>query len=82
MNPFLPTEVEVRVSADGSLTPISFSWEGQRLRILDVGRFWHDTAGDHWLVMPAAPLHPFELLRLSSNGMWQVSKPGGSGAVV
>jgi hypothetical protein len=67
-----PTEVEVRVAADGTVTPLRFTWRGTTLRVAGVGRRWSDEAGDHWMVMTTPPERVFELLR-TPEGLWRVS---------
>lgn len=71
----IPTEVEIRVGVDGTITPLRFTWQGSLLRIAQIGRVWADAEGDHWLVMTVFSNRTFELLR-TPDGIWQV-KPGG-----
>ena len=70
----IPTEVEIRVGVDGTITPLSFSWQGSLLRIAQIGRTWADADGDHWLVMTALSNRTYELLR-TPDRVWMV-KPG------
>jgi hypothetical protein len=72
----IPTEVDVRIGVDGTITPLRFSWQGSSLRIARIGRVWADSDGDHWLVMTALSDRLFELLH-TPDGTWKV-KPGGS----
>jgi hypothetical protein len=67
----LPTEVEVRFAQDGKPHPLSFTWEGERLRVTAVGRMWLDDAGRHLLVMTVGD-RIFELLLRRSDLTWRV----------
>jgi hypothetical protein len=66
-----PTEVEVRFEQDGRPYPLSFTWEGERLRVTSVGRTWLDDAGRHLLVMTMGD-RVFELLLRRSDLAWRV----------
>lgn len=67
----ISTEVEIRVSVDGTVTPLRFTWHGSTLRVAQISRTWSDDEGTHWLVMAAFPERVFELLR-TGEGAWQV----------
>ena len=75
-----PTEVEVRVDADGQATPLAFTWRGQRMSVIGVGRCWVEADGGHILVMTPGE-RVFELLHLS-DGRWEVVRAPDRPAVV
>lgn len=65
------TEVEARFDQDGRPHPLSFTWEGERLRVTAAGRTWLDDAGRHLLVMTRGD-RVFELLLRRSDLAWRV----------
>ncbi len=64
-------EVVARHDADGRLTPLSFTWQGQSFPVASSGRRWQDERGEHILVMI-----PFErvceLMFVPTEGRWYV----------
>ena len=68
----IPTEVEIRVGVDGTITPLRFTWQGSSLRVAQIGRTWADSEGEHWLVMTALSTRLFELLH-TLDGNWKGS---------
>ena len=44
------SSVEAEILADGRVTPRSFAWQGQRLRVESIGRQWLEGASRHVLV--------------------------------
>jgi hypothetical protein len=75
-----PTEVEVRVDADGQVTPLAFTWRGQRMSVTGAGRRWVEADGEHILVMTPGE-RIFELLR-SPDGRWGIVRAPDRPAVV
>jgi hypothetical protein len=75
-----PIEVEVRVDADGRATPRAFTWRGQRMSVVGVGRRWVEADGEHTLVMTPGE-RVFELLRLP-DGRWGIVRAPDRPAVV
>jgi hypothetical protein len=75
-----PTEVEIRVDADGRATPRAFTWRGQRMSVIGVGRRWIEADGEHILVMTPGE-RVFELLR-SPDGRWGIVRAPDRPAVV
>ena len=73
-------EVEVRIGADGSATPIRLMWHGSWTHITQISRRWSDASGDHYLVMIFPP-QVIDLIR-TPDGLWQARIPGGNRAVV
>lgn len=73
-------EVEVRIGADGSATPMRLMWQGSWTNITQVSRRWSDAAGDHYLVMIFPP-QVIDLIR-TPEGHWQARIPGGSRTVI
>ena len=70
---YTPTDVEIRIAADGVITPLRFTWQGAWLAVGQVGRTWTDGEGDHWLVMPPHPNAVFELIR-TPEGRWLAAR--------
>lgn len=70
-----PTEVDVRFDAEGAPLPRTFTWQGQRLDITDLGRRWDQESDDglvhHFLVMVAGG-DRFELIQHVVAGRWRV----------
>jgi len=69
----VPVAVEARFDEDGSLTPIAFTWQGQKLRISDVGRRWTEDNVRHYLVMTSAQ-ETFELCFDVSTLRWRIAR--------
>jgi hypothetical protein len=65
------TEVEARFSADGKISPLSFTWRGQRHAVSSRGRQWGDGAGLHFLVMDNTD-RVFELMYAPNTGLWHI----------
>ncbi len=67
---FQVTQVEARYTPDGWPIPQSLLWEGETLRIIDVGRRWKADDGIH-LLARVADQRVFEL---HTNGsLWRAS---------
>ena len=67
-----PVPVEVRIGADGALTPVAFVWEGRRYKVADRGRTWVEDDAQCFLVMTAHE-EIFEL-RLLADGRWMLAR--------
>jgi hypothetical protein len=68
-------EVLARFDAQGKVTPLRFSWQGQEFEIESTGRRWQAEDGLHILVMtPGGRM--FELLLLASEFRWYLSRVG------
>lgn len=70
-----PVAVEACFGVDGTITPLALEWQGQRLRISDVGRSWTAADGQHrcWLVMIAAR-GTLELCLDTTTLRWRVTR--------
>jgi hypothetical protein len=66
-----PTDVEVRFGVDGSVTLLSFTWQGSRLRVTSMGRQWVEGERRHFLVMVAGD-QIFELSHHRGAGQWRI----------
>lgn len=76
-----PVEVEIRIAANGTVTPLRVMWQGRWATIAQISRHWADDSGDHWLVM----IYPPELiltLTHTADGAWQAQMPGGGRVMV
>jgi hypothetical protein len=67
------TNVEARYSADGRITPLSFTWRGESQPITSYGRQWGDEENLHFLVMTSGDL-VFELVFVTFSGKWQIAR--------
>lgn len=66
-----PIEVIARFDAQGRLTPLSFTWQGQSVPVASAGRRWQDERGEHILVM--IPFEQIcELVYDQAEGRWYV----------
>lgn len=57
-----PTDVEIRITTGGTITPLRFTWHKMWYSVAQSGRTWADEEGDHWLVMAAHPNLLVELI--------------------
>jgi len=73
----VPTAVEARFDEEGRVTPTTFRWRGQDVRISDVGRRWTEPHGPHelrhYLVMTPAQ-DVFELCLDTGTLRWKITK--------
>jgi hypothetical protein len=46
-----PIEVTARFDAQGTITPLRFTWKGGNYHVESTGRRWQDEDGQHILVM-------------------------------
>jgi hypothetical protein len=68
-----PIEVTAHFDAEGTVTPLHFTWKGSLQRVESTGRRWTDETGLHLLVMVAnGRIH--QLLFMSDNGRWYVER--------
>jgi hypothetical protein len=67
-----PVQVEVRISADGTLQPVAFAWEGRRYEMANWGRAWIEDGVRCFLVMTSVN-EIFEL-RLLTDGRWILAR--------
>lgn len=75
-NTFMPTEVEARFGADGTITVFSFTWGGRKLPVTSTGREWTAGDGHHFLVMVTGE-RVFELVYESAKGVWRAAQVSG-----
>jgi hypothetical protein len=68
-----PTEVEVRIADDGSVTPIAFVWGGRRMPVSDWGRTRKEGTRRFYMVMVEAR-QAFELCYDSVERRWRVTQ--------
>ncbi|MBN1427631.1 MAG: hypothetical protein JXB07_04545 [Anaerolineae bacterium] len=64
---YQPVDVEIRVTAEGDITPLRFTWRGSWYSIAQIGRTWADEDGDHWLIMAALPHLIVDLVHTHEN---------------
>lgn len=62
-----PVDVEVRITIDGMITPLRFTWRQTWYTVAQIGRTWADEEGEHWLVMAARPNLLVELIHTRDN---------------
>jgi hypothetical protein len=67
-----PVSVEARVSADGTLQPLAFEWEGCRFVVADYGRTWVENGIHCFLVM--TPAQEIFELRQFPDGRWILAR--------
>ena len=67
------TEVEARFGEDGKISPLSFTWHGQRRAVTSRGRQWGADDGLHFLVMSSGD-RVFELVFVPMTGLWHVAR--------
>jgi len=70
-----PTDVEIRVTAEGKITPLRFTWRKSWYQVAQIGRSWADAEGEHWLVTAAHPSLVVELIRTQEGSWLAVQKP-------
>ena len=68
-----PTEVEARFAADGTLTPLKFSWQGRMLPVVSTGRRQATPEGFRALVMTTQE-RVFELDYNQASGQWHITR--------
>jgi hypothetical protein len=68
-----PIEVTARFSEQGTITPLSFIWNGGHYKVDSIGRQWTDGAGQHVLVMVASE-RIYELIFLKDEARWFISQ--------
>ena len=73
------SEISAVWTADGRISPIRFTWEGQVIQVVDRGRDWRDEEGYHVLCRGASS-GVFELV-LGPHGEWTGSTAGAMGGV-
>ncbi len=62
-------EVTARFDRDGKITPLSFTWRGQKYPVDSTGRSWVDETGQHFLVMVPGE-RVYELVFLPAEIHW------------
>jgi len=68
-----PIDVEVRISAEGELCPLAFSWRRQRYPVISVGRTYTQDDDRYILVMTPGD-RIFELRWHIPDNRWFVSR--------
>lgn len=77
---YIPSVVITDFYPPADIIPVSLSWGGEMLEIIDIGRFWEDELGKHFLVMtPGDKI--FELVLNSKNFSWLLRPVSGFNAV-
>jgi PncC family amidohydrolase len=74
---FVTTRVDARVDSEGRISPVAFTWRGERLEVRDVGRRWQEGPEECCLVMTPSDA-VFELRFDPDEGRWrarQISAP-------
>lgn len=69
----IPVAVEAYFEENGKLTPMSFSWQGRKVHISDVGRRWREGNVRHYLIMTSAQ-EIFELCLDVDTLRWRIAK--------
>jgi hypothetical protein len=69
-----PTDVEIRVTTGGTITPLRFTWHETWHTVAQIGRTWADEGGEHWLVMAAHPNLLVELVHTRDNAWFALQK--------
>jgi hypothetical protein len=67
-----PVSAEIHVSADGTLQPAAFTWQGRRYEATNQGRAWIEDGVRCFLVMTIAQ-EIFEL-HLLTDGRWILAR--------
>lgn len=70
-----PVAVTARFDAQGTITPLHFTWKGGIYRVESTGRRWLDDVGQHILVMVSSG-RIYELTFRSSEGRWYIGRAG------
>ncbi len=68
-------EVTAVFDKEGSLQPLSFTWNERRFEVSASGRRWEDELGKHVLVMDHAD-RVYELIFVPTESCWYLSQPG------
>ncbi|MGH2521544.1 MAG: hypothetical protein ACRDH2_03475 [Anaerolineales bacterium] len=66
-----PTEVEIRVSVEGKITVLSFTWKGRKLPVVSEGRRRETATGFRVLVMTTRE-RVYELDYDAPSGIWRI----------
>ena len=66
-------EVVARFDLQGKITPLRFTWQGQKYAVAATGRRWQDEAGLHILVM-APGEHVYELVYVAGEARWYLKQ--------
>ena len=70
-----PIEVTARFDAQGTITPMHFTWKGGVYRVEATGRRWLDDEGHHILVMVSSG-QIYELTFQGGEGRWYIGRSG------
>ncbi|MBN1313750.1 MAG: hypothetical protein JXB30_20265 [Anaerolineae bacterium] len=70
-----PTDIEIRVTTEGNITPLRFTWRKSWYSVAQIGRSWVDAEGEHWLVMTNHPSLVIELIHTQAGSWLAVQKP-------
>ena len=68
-----PISVEAHFDEDGTLRPLAFLWQGERLSVHSAGRQWDAGEHRHFLV-EVAGLGVFELTYHQSEHRWHLRR--------
>jgi hypothetical protein len=66
-----PIAVKARFARDGSITPLSFVWQGVEYAVASLGRHWEEDGARHFLVMVSSG-EVFEIAYYSEGGYWRL----------
>ena len=70
-----PLEVTAHFDQHGKITPVDFTWEGQKFHVDTTGRHWEDESGFHILVMVPSD-QVFEIIYVPSEARWYLGSFG------
>jgi hypothetical protein len=76
-----PIEVTAHFDAQGTITPIHFTWKGSSQRVESTGRRWTDEAGQHILVMVSSG-RIYQLTFKNTEGRWYLERSESNRSVV